>query len=161
MYRSMIFHWMESQCNIEQWKYLLITLFVLRHEDGTVRFWDASGVSLKPLYKLATANIFQTDADHTENFPQCGEEEWPPFRKVTSPISTADISEACGEMGCKDNCWPTYLLAPLMCSGIKTKPIWIAYIGQQYKYWKYLACQATSADLSAKQENISELMCAK
>lgn len=57
-------------------------LLLTGHEDGTVRFWDASGVSLKPLYKLATANIFQTDADHTENFPQCGEEEWPPFRKV-------------------------------------------------------------------------------
>ncbi|XP_051877144.1 lethal(2) giant larvae protein homolog 1 isoform X1 [Pristis pectinata] len=57
-------------------------LLLTGHEDGTVRFWDASGVSLKPLYKLATANIFQTDADHNEGFPQCGEEEWPPFRKV-------------------------------------------------------------------------------
>ncbi|XP_072124636.1 lethal(2) giant larvae protein homolog 1 [Mobula birostris] len=57
-------------------------LLLTGHEDGTVRFWDASGVSLKPLYKLATANIFQTDADHNEGFSQCGEEEWPPFRKV-------------------------------------------------------------------------------
>ncbi|XP_059835655.1 lethal(2) giant larvae protein homolog 1 [Hypanus sabinus] len=57
-------------------------LLLTGHEDGTVRFWDASGVSLKPLYKLATANIFQTDADHNEGFSQSGEEEWPPFRKV-------------------------------------------------------------------------------
>lgn len=56
-----------------------------RHEDGTVRFWDASGVSLKPLYKLGTANIFQTDCEHNDSLNQAGEEEWPPFRKVMSP----------------------------------------------------------------------------
>lgn len=47
-----------------------------------MRFWDASGVSLKPLYKLSTANIFQTDCDHNDSLTQAGEEEWPPFRKV-------------------------------------------------------------------------------
>lgn len=57
----------------------------VRHEDGTVRFWDASGVSLKPLYKLGTANIFQTDCEHNDSLNQAGEEEWPPFRKVRSP----------------------------------------------------------------------------
>lgn len=56
-----------------------------RHEDGTVRFWDASGVSLKPLYKLGTASIFQTDCEHNDSLNQAGEEEWPPFRKVRSP----------------------------------------------------------------------------
>ncbi|KAG7491934.1 hypothetical protein MATL_G00009270 [Megalops atlanticus] len=57
-------------------------LLLTGHEDGTVRFWDASGVSLKPLYKLSTANIFQTDCDHNDSLGQAGEEEWPPFRKV-------------------------------------------------------------------------------
>ncbi|XP_015216014.1 lethal(2) giant larvae protein homolog 1 isoform X2 [Lepisosteus oculatus] len=57
-------------------------LLLTGHEDGTVRFWDASGVSLKPLYKLSTANIFQTDCDHNDSLTQSGEEEWPPFRKV-------------------------------------------------------------------------------
>ncbi|XP_061455140.1 lethal(2) giant larvae protein homolog 1 isoform X1 [Rhineura floridana] len=52
------------------------------HEDGTVRFWDASGVSLKPLYKLGTANIFQTDCEHNDSLNQTCEEDWPPFRKV-------------------------------------------------------------------------------
>ncbi|XP_023670840.1 lethal(2) giant larvae protein homolog 1-like [Paramormyrops kingsleyae] len=56
-------------------------LLLTGHEDGTVRFWDASGVSLKPLYKLSTANIFQTDCDHGDSLTQ-PEEEWPPFRKV-------------------------------------------------------------------------------
>ncbi|XP_033907510.1 lethal(2) giant larvae protein homolog 1-like [Acipenser ruthenus] len=57
-------------------------LLLTGHEDGTVRFWDASGVSLKPLYKLSTANIFQTDCDHNDSLTQQGEDEWPPFRKV-------------------------------------------------------------------------------
>ncbi|XP_028843051.1 lethal(2) giant larvae protein homolog 1 isoform X2 [Denticeps clupeoides] len=57
-------------------------LLLTGHEDGTVRFWDASGVSLQPLYKLSTANIFQTDCDHNDSLTQAGEEEWPPFRKV-------------------------------------------------------------------------------
>ncbi|NXW17491.1 L2GL2 protein, partial [Circaetus pectoralis] len=60
-------------------------LLLTGHEDGTVRFWDASGVSLKPLYKLGTANIFQTDCEHNDSLNQAGEEEWPPFRKVRSP----------------------------------------------------------------------------
>ncbi len=62
------------------WCVLVFVFF--SHEDGTVRFWDASGVSLKPLYKLNTANIFQTDCDHNDSLTQAGEEEWPPFRKV-------------------------------------------------------------------------------
>nr|XP_014344770.1 PREDICTED: lethal(2) giant larvae protein homolog 1 [Latimeria chalumnae] len=57
-------------------------LLLTGHEDGTVRFWDASGVSLKPLYKLSTAHIFQTDCDHNDSLTQGSEEEWPPFRKV-------------------------------------------------------------------------------
>lgn len=61
------------------------------HEDGTVRFWDASGVSLKPLYKLSTANIFQTDCDHNDSLTQAGEEEWPPFRKVRDYLGSDDF----------------------------------------------------------------------
>lgn len=62
---------------------------IYRHEDGTVRFWDASGVALTPLYKLSTANVFHTDCDPSDdpqdpsNDPDMQqEEEWPPFRKV-------------------------------------------------------------------------------
>ena len=53
-----------------------------RHEDGTVRFWDASGVCLYPMYKLSTAGVFHTDADPNDNMNQGTEGEWPPFRKV-------------------------------------------------------------------------------
>lgn len=67
---------------IMQWQ--VCSLSPLSHEDGTVRFWDASGVSLKPLYKLGTANIFQTDCEHNDSLNQA-EEEWPPFRKVPRP----------------------------------------------------------------------------
>lgn len=55
---------------------------VCRHEDGTVRFWDASGVCLYPMYKLSTSTVFHTDADPNDNMNQSTEGEWPPFRKV-------------------------------------------------------------------------------
>lgn len=61
---------------------------LLRHEDGTVRFWDASGVSLKPLYKLGTAHIFQMDCEHNDSLNQSYEEEWPPFRKVPANLGS-------------------------------------------------------------------------
>nr|XP_057918282.1 LLGL scribble cell polarity complex component 2 isoform X3 [Doryrhamphus excisus] len=54
-------------------------LLMTGHEDGTVRFWDASGVCLYPMYKLSTAGVFNTDADPMN---QSAEGEWPPFRKV-------------------------------------------------------------------------------
>ncbi|XP_069066198.1 lethal(2) giant larvae protein homolog 1 isoform X2 [Pleurodeles waltl] len=57
-------------------------LLLTGHEDGTVRFWDASGVSLKPLYKLGTSTIFQTECEHNDSLNHSCEEEWPPFRKV-------------------------------------------------------------------------------
>uniref|UniRef100_A0A8C2SRI6 LLGL scribble cell polarity complex component 2 n=1 Tax=Coturnix japonica TaxID=93934 RepID=A0A8C2SRI6_COTJA len=53
-----------------------------RHEDGTVRFWDASGVCLHLLYKLSTVRVFLTDADPNDNMNTVGEDEWPPLRKV-------------------------------------------------------------------------------
>uniref|UniRef100_A0A8B9HD11 LLGL scribble cell polarity complex component 2 n=1 Tax=Astyanax mexicanus TaxID=7994 RepID=A0A8B9HD11_ASTMX len=57
-------------------------LLLTGHEDGTVRFWDASGVCLYPMYKLSTAMVFHTDADPNDNMNQGTEGEWPPFRKV-------------------------------------------------------------------------------
>jgi lethal(2) giant larvae protein len=48
------------------------------HEDGTVRFWDASTTNLRLLYKLQTSPVFGI-SDHAANVE---EEEWPPFRKV-------------------------------------------------------------------------------
>jgi hypothetical protein len=54
------------------------------HEDGTVRFWDASGVALRPLYKLSTAGLFQMDCEHADSLGQAAEDDWPPFRKVGS-----------------------------------------------------------------------------
>lgn len=57
-------------------------LLLTGHEDGTVRFWDASGVALRLLYKLSTASLFQTDCDHSDSLAQAAEDDWPPFRKV-------------------------------------------------------------------------------
>uniref|UniRef100_A0A8C2N7W0 LLGL scribble cell polarity complex component 2 n=1 Tax=Cricetulus griseus TaxID=10029 RepID=A0A8C2N7W0_CRIGR len=59
-------------------------LLLTGHEDGTVRFWDASGVCLRLLYKLSTVRVFLTDTDLNENLSTQGEDEWPPLRKVGS-----------------------------------------------------------------------------
>ncbi|KAL8573601.1 hypothetical protein ACOMHN_007154 [Nucella lapillus] len=56
-------------------------LLITGHEDGTVRFWDASGTSLSLLYRVATSPIFGIP-DHTAEQSNGEEEEWPPFRKV-------------------------------------------------------------------------------
>lgn len=47
-----------------------------------MRFWDASGVCLRLLYKLSTVRVFITDTDPNENLNAQGEDEWPPLRKV-------------------------------------------------------------------------------
>lgn len=47
-----------------------------------MRFWDASGVCLRLLYKLSTVRVFLTDTDPSENLSAQGEDEWPPLRKV-------------------------------------------------------------------------------
>lgn len=65
--------------------------FVCRHEDGTVRFWDASGVCLHPMYKLSTAGVFHTDTDPNDNMNQSTEGEWPLFRKVRVQQSAAAL----------------------------------------------------------------------
>ncbi|XP_045428151.1 LLGL scribble cell polarity complex component 2 isoform X4 [Pipistrellus kuhlii] len=59
-------------------------LLLTGHEDGTVRFWDASGVCLRLLYKLSTVPVFLTDSDPGEHLHAQGEDEWPPLRKVGS-----------------------------------------------------------------------------
>lgn len=58
-------------------------LLLTGHEDGTIRFWDAGGVTLTPLYKFSTAQLF-TGEDIAEEALQSqdDEEEWPPFRKT-------------------------------------------------------------------------------
>lgn len=54
-------------------------LLLTGHEDGSVRFWDASGVALSHLYTINTSGLFVGE----EGEPPAEEaEEWPPFRKV-------------------------------------------------------------------------------
>lgn len=47
-----------------------------------MRFWDASGVCLRLLYKLSTVPVFLTDTEPSEHLNAQGEDEWPPLRKV-------------------------------------------------------------------------------
>ncbi|XP_039255699.2 lethal(2) giant larvae protein homolog 1-like isoform X1 [Styela clava] len=50
------------------------------HEDGTIKFWDATSVSMTPIMKLYTAYLFVTDGDNIDH--DAFEDEYPPFRKV-------------------------------------------------------------------------------
>ncbi|XP_068141738.1 lethal(2) giant larvae protein isoform X1 [Drosophila tropicalis] len=58
------------------------------HEDGSVKFWDCTGVLLKPIYNFKTAPIFGNDQEHEHDQhqdPQEAEpidEDEPPFRKA-------------------------------------------------------------------------------
>ncbi|XP_028043752.1 lethal(2) giant larvae protein isoform X3 [Bombyx mandarina] len=53
------------------------------HEDGSVRFWDVTGVAMTPLYKYTTAQLFSGEELGENNDSQTtDEEEWPPFRRV-------------------------------------------------------------------------------
>ncbi|XP_046587651.1 lethal(2) giant larvae protein homolog 1 isoform X2 [Neodiprion pinetum] len=58
-------------------------LLLTGHEDGTVRFWNASDVALTPLYKYNSSVLFTGEhLDVLEQPPEDEEDEWPPFRKV-------------------------------------------------------------------------------
>lgn len=62
-----------------------IEMLLTGHEDGSVKFWDCSGVLLKPIYNFKTAIIFghenQEDGQADASIEQLDEGE-PPFRKA-------------------------------------------------------------------------------
>ncbi|XP_063904574.1 lethal(2) giant larvae protein homolog 1 isoform X2 [Zophobas morio] len=58
-------------------------LLLTGHEDGTIRFWDAGGVTLTPIYKFSTAVFFTGDElEEAVPDPEDVDEDWPPFRKI-------------------------------------------------------------------------------
>jgi len=63
-------------------------LLLTGHEDGSVRFWDVTNMSMTLIYRLKTSDYFQTDSntnpidDSTENPNNEDNDNWPPFRKV-------------------------------------------------------------------------------
>ncbi|XP_063618266.1 lethal(2) giant larvae protein homolog 1 [Cydia splendana] len=57
-------------------------LLLTGHEDGSVRFWDVTGVAMTPLYKYTTAQLFSGEEIGETNDSQTDEEEWPPFKRV-------------------------------------------------------------------------------
>ncbi|KAK1128332.1 hypothetical protein K0M31_002800 [Melipona bicolor] len=58
-------------------------LLLTGHEDGTVRFWNATDVVLTLLYKFNTSVLFTGEhLDVLEQPPEDDENEWPPFRKL-------------------------------------------------------------------------------
>ena len=66
-------------------------LFCSSHEDGSVRFWDVSSVSISLLYKLTTADLFGGYSGRGDGYDSDGDEEWPPFRKVVHKIALDSV----------------------------------------------------------------------
>ena len=59
------------------------------HEDGTVRFWDAGQVAMRPLLNFSSAQAFRTEDEINGDISSAGnvddedmDDEWPPFKKV-------------------------------------------------------------------------------
>lgn len=58
-------------------------LLLTGHEDGSVRFWEAGGVALTPLFKFCSEPIFSTGEEPEDPAEDAADDEdWPPFRKV-------------------------------------------------------------------------------
>jgi lethal(2) giant larvae protein len=68
----------------------LFDLLLTGHEDGSVRFWDVTNMTMQLIYKIKTADYFQTestplDGDQpldTSALNGGDGDNWPPFRKV-------------------------------------------------------------------------------
>ncbi|XP_043655548.1 lethal(2) giant larvae protein isoform X1 [Drosophila teissieri] len=64
----------------------LYEILLTGHEDGSVKFWDCTGVLLKPIYNFKTSSIFGSESDFRDDAAadmsaeQVDEGE-PPFRK--------------------------------------------------------------------------------
>ena len=59
--------------------------FIYSHEDGTVKFWNVTGLSFCLIYTITLSKLFQSDMDDFGPPPddEDGEDEdWPPFKKV-------------------------------------------------------------------------------
>lgn len=62
-------------------------LLLTGHEDGSIRFWDVTGMSMTLIYRLKTNDYFQTDSTPLDDGvandgDNQNEDNWPPFRKV-------------------------------------------------------------------------------
>jgi syntaxin-binding protein 5 len=46
---------------------VIIHIHVFRHEDGTIKIWEASGICLDNLYKIKTKKIFEKRRTEASN----------------------------------------------------------------------------------------------
>ncbi len=53
------------------------------HEDGSVLFWDVTIPRVGLLYRLNTAEFFESDEHPPQATADTSEDSWPPFRKVS------------------------------------------------------------------------------
>lgn len=65
-------------------------ILITGHEDGSVRFWNAGTTVLSLMYVFKSDQFFTAEdeffADDVANSPAEEEDEWPPFKKVSSVV---------------------------------------------------------------------------
>jgi len=54
-------------------------LLLTGHEDGSVKFWDVTHLSMPLIYQMKTSDYFQVEQAPEE---EADDESWPPFRKT-------------------------------------------------------------------------------
>eukprot|EP00111_Clytia_hemisphaerica_P008566 TCONS_00025019-protein len=57
-------------------------ILITGHEDGTVKFWNVTGLSFTLIYTISTSKLFQSDMDDGPPPDDGDDEDWPPFKKV-------------------------------------------------------------------------------
>lgn len=65
-------------------------ILITGHEDGTVKFWNITGLSFNLIYTISTAKLFESDMDDGPPPDDGDDEDWPPFKKVGSFDPFAD-----------------------------------------------------------------------
>ena len=65
-------------------KFASIILFTnCRHEDGSIKFWDVSQVSMHLMCTINTSQLLTSELDDDPpHDPDADDEGWPPFKKV-------------------------------------------------------------------------------
>lgn len=56
------------------------------HEDGTVKFWNVTGLAFNLMYTISTGKLFESDYDDGPPPDDGEEEDWPPFKKVAGLV---------------------------------------------------------------------------
>ena len=62
----------------------MVILSIVRHADGSIKFWDTTSSAMYQIFEVKTEPIFQTSDNDVMDFAVFSEFQWPPYRKVST-----------------------------------------------------------------------------